>query len=248
MFIKNIISALAFCSVVSVSASQSEISDHKELRISEYHNTLEKLNHIKSKIKEISYEYQGRLDNRPEVRNLLAPLVRELVLLNPTSTKEQELKNLQGAWYQIWSDDYEPDRPGTQKDSSQIYQVVTDKGYFYNLAEVLVDGKTTFTGILRGEYKQGNSGLNIEFVRTGIRTGGLPDDLTVQQFIQGVEEGSIDYIENKDAVFPRGPIGQKGLLINIYLDDTFRVAIGSNNTDGTFDLYVLEKVDTRKAP
>lgn len=187
----------------------------------------------------------------PETRAALEPLVERLVSLAGPLDVPAQLGKVEGAWYELWSDDREPEKPGSKLRRDTVYQVVTKSGFFYNIgtSEVQIPNgpKLANTGFLRGVYtiNAEKNGLEIEFVKAGYVDGFLPATANLVDTI---------YLAETDPYFlkkfpfplkaPQGPIGQKGFLTNVYVDDNIRIARGEAYLDGIQDLYVLERVSS----
>jgi len=198
---------------------------------------------LKEEIRSISRETLGRRDNLAETRARLEPLVRQLSKFHAPASAEADLPLLEGAWKEIFSDDVEPEPPGFSTDRDAVYQVITSEGYFYNLANL--KGFVSVLGSLRGKYEPAGDFLNIEFTRVSIRPRALGENESLTGLVAGLESGSVFTIVPPGGNrAPNGPVGAKGNIKNLYIDQDFRVATGSNFADGKLDLYVLDKVTT----
>lgn len=201
---------------------------------------------IKSEIMEIALENFDRRDNLAETRKQLEPLVNQLIEVSnyQAAPAVEELAITSGAWKEIFSDDIEPDPPGFTTDRDGVYQIVTPDGYFYNLGELRGPFGVRAVGILRGEYEDAGEFLNIEFTDVSVRLGRIDRVGNLVDFIEGIESGSIRTLPTPgDNRVPNGPVGARGEIKNLYIDDTMRIATGQNFADGTMDLYVLIRVD-----
>jgi hypothetical protein len=204
----------------------------------------EEIDSLKAEIRKFSKENLGNRDNLPALRAQLEPKAQELAKFYKSPGLDAELPALVGSWKEIFSDDVEPEPPGFSTDRDSTYQVITDKGYFYNLANL--KGFVTVLGVLRGEYKKAeNNFLNIEFTKVSVRPSGLNTNENLSELVSKIEDGSVFTITPPGSnQAPKGPVGAKGNIKNIYLDSDFRVAVGSNLADGKMDLYILDKVTT----
>jgi hypothetical protein len=198
---------------------------------------------IKAEIRAIALENLGRRDNLAETRALLEPLVAELSQFHAPESAEADLPALEGAWKEIFSDDVEPEPPGFSTDRDSVYQVISSKGYFYNLADLKGPGPLKLLGVLRGKYTPSKDFLNIEFTKVSIRASSLRADESLTRLAERLEAGSVFTVTPPgDSRAPNGPVGAKGNIKNLYIDADFRVATGSNFADGKYDFYVLDKV------
>ncbi|MCA2962097.1 MAG: hypothetical protein IOD12_17735 [Silvanigrellales bacterium] len=200
---------------------------------------------LKAQIRSIAIENLGRRDNLPETRALLEPLALELAKFHTPADAAADLPALEGAWKEIFSDDVEPEPPGFSTVRDEVYQVITTNGYFYNFGNLAGPGPLKVLGLLRGEYAPTEDFLNIEFTKVSIRPRPLKSGEVLMDVVEKLESGDMFTITppgNNRA--PKGPVGAKGNIKNLFIDGDFRVATGSNFADGKFDLYVLDKVTT----
>jgi hypothetical protein len=194
---------------------------------------------LKEQILEISTTNNGRRDNLQQVRRALDPLVTELAGLRQQVTAEQDLQATVGAWKEVWSDDTQADPPSFSTDRDAVYQVITPDGYFYNISELVGFLGFRVTGLLRGVYQAREDRLEIEFTNVGIQLNSL-GRTDLYEFVQAVESGRESYVVPPgDLQAPNGPIGARGQLKNLYVDEQIRIAQGQNNADGVVDLYVM---------
>jgi len=185
----------------------------------------------------------------PITRQKLEPLVEELVALNNGEpTVDEQLELIEGAWKEVWSDDREPERPGSRLLRDTIYQVVSAQGYFYNIAvsetQIPNGPKLENTTFLRGAYTLDSvaNGLRIQFTDIGFLPGRISSGLLGQ-----IEKAESDTSYLKKFPFdlkaPKGPINQTGLLRNVYVDAELRIARGVADIDGIHDLLILTRAD-----
>jgi len=199
---------------------------------------------LKASLRSIARENLGRRDNLPETRAKLDPLVNELAAFHKPADATADLPALVGAWKEIFSDDVEPERPGLKNDRDTVYQVITDRGVFYNFSD-LTAGPLSVLGVLRGVYTPAADFLNIEFTKVSFRPFALRNNDNLVSLVDNLEEGRVFTLTPPgDSRFPNGPVGAKGNIKALYLDGDFRVATGSNFADGKFDLYLLDRVTT----
>jgi hypothetical protein len=200
---------------------------------------------IKFQLRNLSEQYQG--DCNQQVNNIIRPqldsLVDQLLSLTPYHTEEEYLPLVVGGWQQIWSDG--PTGPPLDVGganvctvSSQIYQVVYQGGYYWNLSKNIINGRVT-TGYLRGEYRlQGKDDpLSIRFTQlTGTTLFPFPGT-PLERLTDQAEDGLFD-AGNMDGYV----VGSTGTLANIYVDDDFRVVHGTApQYPGQTFLYILDR-------
>ncbi len=185
----------------------------------------------------------------PVTREKLEPLVQELVALNKGEPNvDEQLTLVEGTWKEIWSDDREPERPGSKLLRDTIYQVVSAQGYFYNIAvsqtQIPNGPLVENTSFLRGRYSLDaeSNGLRIQFTDIGYLPGRIGSG-----FLGYIDQAESDPNFLKKFPFdlkaPKGPINQTGLLKNVYVDEELRIARGVADLDGIPDLLVLTRAD-----
>jgi hypothetical protein len=204
----------------------------------------QRISQLKSELRKIATDNINNRDNLAGVRAQIEPMALELASFYTSPGLDAELPVLAGAWKEIFSDDVEPEPPGFSTERDQTFQVVTDQGYFYNLANL--KGFVTVLGVLRGKYEKAEDNfLNIEFTKVSVRPTGLKSSENLIELTSEIEAGNVFTIVppggNKA---PNGPVGAKGNSKNLFLDADFRVATGSNFADGKMDLFLLDKVTT----
>ena len=205
-------------------------------------------NQLIDEIVDIANQNMNRLDNFKEVRRELDPLVNELQKYQDLSA-EESLERKIGSWKQLWTDDADDLRANNffqTVDRDQTYQIVFEGGVFYNLTVI----RTPFgrlSGFLRGVYSSDSidqKTLNLEFTKLSLRRRGLSRDggelSTLTQDLEDGVIGSFGLPFGTDR-FPRGPVGAKGTIRTIYIDNFLRIDIGQNKADGVEDLFVLIK-------
>lgn len=183
-------------------------------------------------------------------RAKLEPLVNQLVSLAGPLDVPTQLQKVEGAWYELWSDDREPEKPGAKLRRDTVYQVVTPAGYFYNLGtsegQLPTGQKLTYTAFLRGVYTldPARNGFRIQFTDIGFINGYPPAATPLRDLVSKAEadKGFLNKFPF-DLKAPKGPINQTGFLTNIYVDEKVRIARGFADLDGREDLYVLERTD-----
>ncbi|SMF42723.1 hypothetical protein [Pseudobacteriovorax antillogorgiicola] len=185
---------------------------------------------LKGMIVAISKDNTANMENRLEVRNQLDPLVNELLELSPSQTEGERASLVAGAWKSLWSDQ----SFGFGVDYQQVYQVVSEDGYYYNISKVQ-GPEGVFTNFLRGAYESQGSYLAIEFTANELSPGFFPAKTQLVNLAEDFEAGLINSFS-----IP-GPIGVTGVLMNIYVDDELRLVYGNSVSDTRPRLFVLER-------
>ncbi len=199
-----------------------------------------KMESLKTQIISIALENQENLENFKEVRAQLEPLVNELASLQSLSA-EESLERKIGSWQQLWTDDADDVRANNlfvSVDRKQTYQVVFANGSFYNVSVINLPLGLRFTAFLKGLYESAGKILGLEFVSLKLRLGGIKQlEETVIRADAGKLIGLVGFPGG--AKKPNGPIGVKGEIETIYIDEQLRIDIGQNLDDGVKDLFVL---------
>lgn len=226
---KNLVlKALAMVSFAALPAYSAESTE------------LQRIQALKSQIVAIATSNQTDLSNLAEVRAELDPLVSELASLQ-SLTAEQSLTQKVGSWRQLWTDDADDVRANNlfvTVDRKQTYQVVLKNGTFYNASVIEVPFGIQFSAFLKGTYEPAGKILNLEFTALKLRLGGLSD---VTAMVEKLENnrliGVIPFPGGGKT--PNGPVGVKGEIETVFIDQDLRVDYGQNLDDGIQDLFIL---------
>ena len=188
---------------------------------------------LKAKIVELASAYTGQVLKKDEARSKLEPLINELVALVEPRSEEEKLDEVVGGWKNLWS--YR--NFGFNTNYQQVYQIVSEDGYYYNLSELKV-GRLSFSGFLRGAYKDAGDKLRIQFTSNKLKLGFYKEGTNIVELVESFEAGEIR------AWNVPGPIGVKGNLVNLYVDDTLRIVTGKSDGDVVEDIFVLKRTNT----
>ena len=120
---------------------------------------------LKAKIVEVASRYTGQVFKKEEARSKLEPLINELVASVEQRSEEEKLDEVIGGWKNLWS--YRSF--GFNTNYQQVYQIVSEDGYYYNLSELKL-GRLSFAGFLRGAYKDAGETENpVHFKQNKVR-------------------------------------------------------------------------------
>lgn len=192
-----------------------------------------RIQELKDDIKTIALANRDDTVNSLQVRNTLQPLINELVALTPSRSEAEKLDQVVGAWRNLWSDQ----QFGPGVDPAQVYQVVSDDGYYYNIS-LAHSPQGDVTNFLRGAYDDQGSYLAIEFTANSVRPGFFAPGTDLKALAANFEAGEIE------AQPVPGPIGVTGALINAYVDDDLRIVTGNSTADSQLRLFILERVES----
>ncbi len=210
----------------------------------------------KAQIRRIAMANIDRTDNLAEVRAQLDVLVAPLAAAYGTKTVAEELPGLLGGWRQIWTDEIQPQPPILRQDPRQVYQVITDRGFYYNFANVKLFGFVDAIGALRGVYEDRGETLGIRFTKDGFKLAKIDARTNLVELTENLESGRDSLIGTPGGgQAPNGPIGISGSLRTIYLDQDIRIETGTQDDfrgpDGTVlvpgstnGLFILDRAVT----
>jgi hypothetical protein len=212
----TILFSLIFIAISSTAVAESHVPFEKEW--------------LKSRITKISQANQMQSDNRLRVRNKLDPLINRLLEITPSQSEAERSSLVVGSWRSLWSDQVF----GQGVDNSQVYQVVSNDGFYYNISRVDSE-RGVFTNFLRGAYEVKGSYLAIEFTSNKLVPSFYPPSTNLTNLANRFEEGEIE-------AFPiPGPIGVTGALLNIYVDHDLRIVYGNSMSDSRPRVFILSR-------
>lgn len=194
---------------------------------------------LRAEIVSLAESFKGQTDPDGSKQKELESLIEKFMQGRANLTIGERAAKIAGnTWNQIWGpyafDGTDNLPPGI--DVNQIYQYVSEEGYYYNFAEYTLLGRTVRT-FLRGNYEVLTDSIAVEFNKTGLLLEDLPYDTAG------------DLIENKEARvlnFPSflPPVGIGGKLEEVYADDEIRINYGVIGDDlSTKALFVMRKVE-----
>lgn len=207
---------------------------------------------LKTQIKNISRANMTRTDNFSDVEDDLRPLIAKLVKLTKNPSRAQKLNLLEGNWHQLWSNLTNPIPGFLDSDLTEIYQVVSKDGYYYNYGGTKAFKILNTTAVLRGKYTiDRNDDFAIEFTRSGFLFKKLDENDDLLKWTREIESGDRNLYSTGSGKAPNGPVGITGKLTTIYVDKDLRIAGGEQTpfkVDGevkvpgkTGLLFVLER-------
>lgn len=209
---------------------------------------------LKDAVRAICLPNIDRLDNLPEVRAQLDPLVNRLAIHYGRRLAVSKVLLLAGAWREIWTDQPYPMNGVSSMDYRQIYQVVSPWGHYWNLSDSKLFGFIPTTGALRGKYALNGTQIEVEFTTVGFRFGHLDKNADLVELAQNLEAKKVGVTGIPGGgMAPRGPVGIQGSLETLYVDEDLRIDIGQQydfvGPDGKVAvpgvrdrLFVLERV------
>lgn len=194
---------------------------------------------LKKAILKVAQRAQGECDdqdNDPRVRQALDSLTERLLALTPARSAAEKLPQVLGVWKQVWSDAPFTSIPGACFDADEIYQVVFEDGFYYNIAEVAFPDQTS-VGFTRGEYTARDSSLSVRFTRSISVFGVIEDFPDLTEASLRVESGEIT------PDFTRPTADEDLTLVNVYVDDRLRIVADNQDLSESESIFILERVD-----
>lgn len=228
-FLLRSLPSLVFASALFVGGCTAETSsDEPTLVAGEELNgklSVSELAATKAQLRAICNANTTRTDNLEEVRADVDPLVAKLAKHFGTRPAAQKVPLVAGAWRQIWSDYPYPMAPFVDMDLSQVYQVVSADGHYWNLGDSRALGFLGLTGVLRGSWVADGTKLRIQFTNSGFRFGRLAKGVDLVSYADDLESGERTYVGLPGG----GPVGISGTLETLYVDGDLRVERGTQD-------------------
>lgn len=194
----------------------------------------DRVSELKAEIKEIATTATADGRDLLAARNDLSPLVNELIAISPSQTEAERAELVVGGWVNLWTDN----NFGPTLNPANVYQVVSPKGFYYNISRVPTRSGEVVTNFLRGAYEDKGSYLAIEFTANSVSNIDLNPGDELLPLAEKVEQGLL-------ATTPvPGPIGVTGALLNVYVDEDLRIVWGNSSQNSRPLLFILERTDT----
>jgi len=208
----------------------------------------DEVSQLKKQIIDLSFENIANDDTRVVVRQKLNRLTMELAALSPAVTEERLGLFSPGSWQQIWSDERDNSPPGSPKlDLNQVYQVISPEGWGYNFGVRLINGVIPVTFALLAEASVSGNKQTTEIKKAFSRGRGLSTGESVRQLAEEIHSGkSLEFTERDAGQFPNGPIGAKGVLTILFIDQDLKIGTSPNVYTGFNEMFVMHRRDAVK--
>ncbi len=207
--------------------------------------SIQKIQILKTQIRSLAFANMTNVENRKETRQQLDPLVQEIGELAGPVTEKAWMDFAPGSWQQIWSDERDNSPPGAPaQDYSKIFQYISVQGWGFNFGErIVAPGQSiTFALSVLGSI-QGHE-QTTEITGAFARMRGLENGEAIGELSHKIKTGADSGFNVVNAGrFPQGPIGAKGVLNLIYLDETLKVGYAANVYTGEIELFILRRLD-----
>lgn len=232
-----VLSATAFASdnYSALKAQSKSVSKFRE-------DNADTIESLKREIKTIAWANIDQPQNAEKVRADLEALVQRLKAVAPPVTEDRIVQFSPGGWQQIWSDEQNMDPPGApERDLRQIYQVVNGAGWGFNFGlRELADGQFV-TFALQVVASVSCDLQTTEITKAFSNSRRLENDEDLIQLSQAIYQGNSDFVERNAGRFPRGPIGAKGVLQLLFIDEELKIGTSPNVYNGKIEMFVMER-------
>lgn len=204
---------------------------------------------IKREILSLAQSYTGQGDPDGSKQKSVESLVQKLTSLSPQPPAKDRLHLLYGAWKQVWGPyDYRNDKRGVDPELGvrEIYQVVFEGGYYYNVAPSYKKGDRTKEeiGLLRGVFKLDDRDdrlLRVRFTNVS-SVKPRPNANPLWDLPALAESGQL---KNRTSPLPGFLVRLffgGGALREVYTDQDMRILYGSNGKDFSKEyIYVMTR-------
>lgn len=206
---------------------------------------------VKQKILDLAQSYSGQGDPDFSKQNSFAPLIEELLRLQPQQPVSKRIDLLAGVWKQVWGPyNYRGSERIVDPEIgvNEIYQVVFAGGYYYNVTS-LADkrgARNERIALLRGEYRfdaEQSDVLQVRFTKYPGLSKRPPAPTQLYELPALVETGKLAPDINIVPLFIVKIFFGGGALKEVYTDAGLRILYGSNNDRFKAPaLYVMSRV------
>lgn len=227
VFVKHLILGILFSSALFVGHSAA---------------AADSISQLKQEIKSLAWANIDQPQNNEAVRAQLEGFVQRLKAVAPPVTEERIVQFSPGGWQQIWSDEQNMDPPGAPKrDLRQIYQVVNGAGWGFNfgLRELAPNQYTTFA--LQVVASVSGDLQTTEITKAFSNSRRLENGEDLIQLSNSIYAGNSEFVERNAGRFPRGPIGAKGVLQLLFIDEELKIGTSPNVYNGKIEMFVMER-------
>lgn len=177
-------------------------------------------------------------------RLYMSSLITDLREVAPAMAFEAKLGKTVGVWQEVWSDEQNPLPPGFQILRPNVFQIVRADGIGFNIGVRSTPGGVG-TAIIQLEATADlkKERTDVVFTKTFFKPGDLSSEASLSALGQGLVDGTRpDVAALPESRFPRGPVGARGTLETVYVDDEMRISQGPNAFSGVVDTFVLVRV------
>ena len=205
---------------------------------------------IKKEILALAQSYAGQGDPDRSKQRSLDTLIEKLLQASPQPAVKSRLNLIQGAWKQVWGAyDYRGNKRGVDPTlgTGEIYQVVFEQGYYYNISPSYKNGNraTERIGLLRGHFELDPKNENLLRVRFTNLFGlqSRPAGKLLPELAASAESNALPGRKTVIPSFVVKLLSGGGALREVYTDEDMRITYGSDGKNLANDyLYVMTRV------
>jgi hypothetical protein len=200
---------------------------------------------LKGQILQLAIQNIDNVATQPSVRGQLESLTADLVSHSPALTQAQIEACSPGSWQQVWSDEKDMTPPGgPQRNLRQVYQYVSTSGWGMNFGERLtVSGSLTFA--LEAAAALSGVEQTTEITKAFLRNSGMVVGESIAELSNAIFLGQSDsFVQREAGRFPKGPIGAKGVLTLLYVDQDLKIGRTPNVYDGKIEMFIMQRTDS----
>ena len=205
---------------------------------------------LKARILVLAEKAAAKGPDAPDLRKQAEALVKQLVAADPQPPVAQRMGQIYGNWCTVLPPD---DKPGNMRKTARIderraLQVVSAKGYFYNLIPMTdtTHPDRSKLGLLRAAYRPvagDPNGLSVDYQHI-VACQACLADRNPYRFAGQAESQTLPDSENILPDFLLGLVIKDGVIDEVYSDGDIRIGYGvANRQTGHRALYVLKRAD-----
>jgi hypothetical protein len=195
----------------------------------------DEVDQVKQQIIGLAQSFEGQGDPDYSRQKALEPLVQKLLQLAPQPSVVNRLHILYGPWRQVWGAyDYRDDDRGVDPElgTKEIYQVVFEGGYYYNVSYNYKNGDPNEEriGLLRGVFRADEYDHNILRVKF-TRYPGAKARIAGKELWELPAIVEAEALPNEITIVPTWIVRLffgGGALREVYTDSNLRITYGSN--------------------
>lgn len=205
---------------------------------------------IKKQILELARSYSGQGDPDRSKQRALEDLTARLLRVSPQPPVKSRIKLLHGTWKQVWGPyDYSGNKRGVDPTLGidELYQIVFQDGYYYNVAPTYKKGTRTLDriGLLRGEFhfdEKNNDSLRVRLTNFyGVNR--RPTDKRLPELAALAEARQLPGQKTLIPGFLGRMLFGASTVREVYTDEDLRISYGMDGKNGSNDyIYIMTRV------
>lgn len=200
---------------------------------------------LKNEIVDLAWANMTNEANAPAVRARMEELTNSLAAISPEVTEGRIALYSPGGWRQLWSDERDMSPPGSPaRDLSQVYQVVNPLGWGFNFGVRRINPTTAVTFALQVQASVSGNQQTTEITRAYLRSTPLTVGESITELADGIYAGeNSDFVARDAGNFPNGPIGARGILTILFIDEDLKIGTSPNVYTGRVEMFVMYRTE-----